>query len=166
MIKAIEDKLLEFLWGSGKRHAIAKDMIINHRHNFGLKFPCLSTKDESLKLSWVKRIIENEEPIISPFLACYMKMNIHLFFRCNLKVTDLNTSWYQKPSIFWQNVLSIWCKSNYRTAAEIEFPGEELLWFNSNIRINGSVVFFKTMHAKLLKGVLKVHDFKKKTEFF
>ena len=158
IIKEIENKLLEFLWGSGKRHAIAKGMIINGRHNFGLKFPCLSTKDESLKIAWVKRILDNEETHISPFLARFLKVNVHMFFRCNLKETDIHFSWYQKPSSFWRNVLSIWCKSNYRLASEVEFPEEELLWLNSNIRINGNVVFFKKMYEK---GVNRVADLKR-----
>ena len=163
IIKAMEDKLLEFLWGSGKRHAIAKRMIVNNRQNFGLKFPCLTTKDEALKIAWVKRILENEETQISPFLAKYMKINVHMFFHCNLKENDIHYCLYQKPSSFWHNVLSIWCKSNYRLPSEVESPNEEILWFNSNIRINRHVVFFKGGYEK---GVNKVLDLKKDDDSF
>ena len=158
MIKTMEDKPLEFLWGTGKRHGIAKGMIKNSRQNFGLKFPCLSTKDESLKVAWVKRILDNEESSISPFLARNMNINLHMFFRCNLKETDLYSSWRQKPSTFWQNVLSTWCKTNYRLAHEVEVPDEEILWFNSNIRVNGNVLFYENVYRN---GVQRVCDLKK-----
>ena len=163
VIKAIEDKLIEFLWGSGKRHAIAKGMIKNSRHNFGLKFPCLSTKDESLKIAWAKRILDNDESHISPFLAINVRINLHMFFRCNLNENDLSTCWLQKPSSFWVNVLSTWCKSNFRLANEIEFPDEEILWLNSNIKINGRVVFIKEMYER---GVNRVLDLKKDDKTF
>ena len=155
IIKSIEDKLLEFLWGPRKRHAISKRMVSNSRLNFGLKFPCIRTKDESLKIAWVKRILDNEQTSISPFLAKNIKVDLHIFFQCNLRKTDLDDCWYAKPSSFWCNVLITWCQSNYRTANEVEFPDEEILWLNSNIRIRGKIVFFKDMH---MRGINRIKD--------
>ena len=157
-IKSIEDQFIEFLWGSKKRHAISKGTITNSRLNFGLKFPCLITKDKSLKVAWVKRILDNDVTCISPFLEEYIPLNLHLFFQCNLKASDLNRSWRQKPSSFWLDVLTTWCDANYRKPNEIEEPDNEILWFNSNIKIDGTVVFIESMYKK---GVLKVSHLKK-----
>ena len=157
-IKAIENKFLDFLWGPKKRHAISKSTITNSRLNFGLKFPCISTKDKSLKIAWVKRIINNDVTCISPFLDENIIIDLHLFFLCNLKASDLNKIWKSKPSSFWIDVLTAWCNANYRKAAEIEDPNNEIIWFNSNIKIGGSVLYTETMYKK---GVIKVNDLKK-----
>ena len=53
-IKKLEDQFLGFLW-KNKRHAIAKNMVTNDRDNFGLKFPCIATKDKAMKTAWIKR---------------------------------------------------------------------------------------------------------------
>ena len=100
-IKMIEDKLIDFLWGNKKRHAISKAMVTNSRYNFGLKFPCIKTKDESLKMAWVKRILENDASCISPLLSKSIKIGLHMFFQCNVRATDLDKCWYEKPSSFW-----------------------------------------------------------------
>ena len=163
IIKLIEDKLLEFLWSPNKRHAISKQMVTNNRSNFGLKFPCIRTKDESLKIAWVKRIMENEQDSISPFLCRNIKVDLHLFFHCNLKITDMNACWYEKPSSFWYNILKTWCQSNYRTADEVEFPDEEILWLNSNIRIRGKIVFYKNMY---MMGINRIKDLRGENNHF
>ena len=161
IVKSIEDHFLDFLWGSKKRHAISKNTITNSRFNFGLKFPCLRTKDKSLKVAWVKRILENEVTCISPFLEEYIPLDLHLFFQCNLKASDLNRTWRQKPSSFWIDVLTTWCDVNYRKPNEIEEPNNEILWFNSNIKIDGTVVFIETLYKQ---GVLKVGHLKKEDD--
>ena len=163
IIKLTEDLFLEFLWGTKKRHGIAKSTITNNRFNFGLKFPCLNTKDKSLKIAWVKRILENEVTCISPFLDEYIYIDLHLFFQCNLKSSDLSKTWRLKPSIFWLDVLKTWCDSNYRKPSEIEKPDNEIIWFNSNIKINGSVVFMANLYSR---GVTKVSHFKKNDNSF
>ena len=162
-IKAIEEKFLEFLWGPNKRHAISKETITNSRFNYGLKFPCIMTKDKSLKIAWVKRIVDNEVSHISPFLEENIIIDLHLFFQCNLKVTDLNRTWRSKPPSFWLDVLTAWCNSNYRKATEIQNPENEIVWFNSNIKIDGVVVFIVNMYDK---GVNRVSDLKKDNDTF
>ena len=162
-IKVIEDKFIDFLWGAKKRHAISKGTITNNRHNFGLKFPCIKTKDNSLKIAWVKRIMDNDLSYISPFLDENIIIDLHLFFQCNLMVPDLETAWRSKPSIFWIDVLTTWCKANYRKSTEIEHPDDEIIWFNSNIRINGMVVFLDNMYRN---GVIRIKDLKKDNNAF
>ena len=163
LIKAIEDKFLDFLWGPNKRHAISKGTITNMRHNFGLKFPCLSTKDKSMKIAWVKRILDNNESLISPFLEDNIIINLHTFFQCNLKVTDLNKTWRSKPSSFWLDVISTWCNVNYRKPNEVDNPDDEIIWFNSNIKIGGNLVFIDGMHKR---GVNRIMDLKKNSNTF
>ena len=162
-IKAIENVFLDFLWGSKKKHAISKETITNSRHNFGLKFPCIGTKDKSLKMAWVKRILDNEASYISPFLEDNIIIDLHMFFHCNLKASDIETSWRSKPSSFWVDVLTTWCNANYRKETEIEQPDNEIIWFNSNIKVDRTIVFIDEMYKK---GINKVSDLKKNNNTF
>ena len=70
-------------------------------------------------------------------------------------------TWRQKLSSFWIDVLTTWCDVNYRKPNEIEEPNNEILWFNSNIKIDGSVVYIETLYKQ---GVLKVGHLKKEDD--
>ena len=141
-IKQIENKFLEFLWNS-RRHPISKQTITNSRKNFGLKFPCIDFKDKSLKIAWVKRFLDGEPEIVSPYLHLNFKINLDLFFKCNIKASDVHECYNGNPTLFWKQVISIWCESNYRTIQQIEDPKNEILWFNSNIKVNQKVILSK-----------------------
>ena len=155
-IETIESKLLDFLWSS-KRHSISKQMITNSRNNFGLKFPSLVLKDRSLKLAWIKRMVDSGMSETSPFLYHNIKIDPHLLFQCNIKVEDLGFIWQNKPSSFWIDVLKAWCTSNYRTPNNIEKPDEEIIWLNSNIKVNRNPIFYRNMFSK---GIIQVKDLK------
>ena len=60
----------------------------------------------SLKIAWIKRLINNDQYAISPFLAHYLKIDLHQFLACNVKESDLKDCWYQNPSLFWKDVLT------------------------------------------------------------
>ena len=78
-IKMIENIFLDFLW-KGKRRPISKSIIVNDKCNFGLKFPCITTKDKSIKIAWVKRLITNDPSDVSPILAASLRINLVDFF--------------------------------------------------------------------------------------
>ena len=155
-IKRIEDQLLGFLW-KNKRHAIAKSMITNERDSFGLKFPCIATKDKAMKIAWIKRLISNHASIISPFLDKTLLIDLHVFFECNIKFIDIEDCWRCRPSIFWIDVLKAWCDVNYCPIDEVKNPNEEVIWMNSNIKVNGKVLFYRNMYEV---GILRIKDLK------
>ena len=52
------------------------------------------------------------------------------------------------PPIFWLDVLKQWCLYNFIQTNHTEDPRNEILWFNSNIKIDNKVVYYKTYHEK------------------
>ena len=155
-IKKLEDQFLGFLW-KNKRHAIAKNMVTNDRDNFGLKFPCIATKDKAMKIAWIKRFISNQKTAVSPFLDKTLLIDLHDFFECNIKFSDIEDCWQSKPSIFWIDVLKAWCEANFCPIEEVKNPNDEVIWMNSNIKIKGKVFFYYNMYER---GILRIKDLK------
>ena len=52
------------------------------------------------------------------------------------------------PPIFWLDVLKQWCLYNFIQTNRTEDRINEILWFNSNIKIDNKVVYYKTCHEK------------------
>ena len=87
---------------------------------------------------------------IYTYLNYYAKTDIRLLIKCNLSVKDINQCWKKTPPIFWLDVLKQWCHYNFVQAEEVGDPKNEILWFNSNIRIENKVVYYKAWHKKML----------------
>ena len=66
------------------------------------------------------------------------------FGKRHKSVLDKNTP------IFWLDVLKQWCHYNFVQAEEVGDPKNEILWFNSNIKIENKVVYYKAWHEKML----------------
>ena len=157
MIKRIENKFIDFLWSS-KRHAISKEMLTKNRSNFGLNFPCIATKDKSLKMAWIKRLLNSDADCVSPFLKVNLKVGFDTLFRCNLKKSDLKDCSNSQLPLFWKQTLEIWCEANYRSIDQIENPNEEILWLNSNIKLDHKTIFIKEMFDN---NIVRVKDLQK-----
>ena len=55
-------------------------------------------------------------------------------WQCNLAISDVEIV-LKGRNRFWLDVLKSWSKVDHRPY--VSNPGEELIWFNSHIRING-----------------------------
>ena len=156
-MKQIEKQLYDFLW-SNKPPKIAKKTITGLKTHGGLKMIDIWKKTQSLKISWIRRISDNPKFSICPILDKYCKIEIFLLLECNLKANDLYSVFQKNIPKFWQNVLSSWCEYNFKKADEITNPRKEIIWFNSNIKVDNMVAFNSDMFAK---GILYVGDIMK-----
>ena len=154
-IKIIDVILYDFLWDQ-KPHRIAKKTISNLKKEGGLKMINVKLKDESLKISWIKRILENPRYSICPILDRYCKIEIPLLLKCNLEYKDIEYAFSKPIPLFWQNVIQSWCNYNFKPIDTTNDPTSDIIWFNSNIRIDNRVIFNKEMFTK---GIIYLKDF-------
>ena len=136
--KSIMDKidkiLFNYLWDN-RPHKIAKDVVSNDYQFGGIKMPNIYIKNNALKCSSVDRIYKNPSYILCPTLDLYCYIETKELLKCNLAPRDIHLCWSKQPPQFWVDVLTAWCRFM-----------SQVIWFNSNIRINNNIMYNENMY--------------------
>ena len=138
-IKRIEKIMYTFIW-EGKPDKIKRKILIQEYEKGGLKMIELKTFIKSLKISWIKRILETAET--SMFSQIYLSKLKHyggkLFFRCNFAEKEVHK--INIKNKFFKDVLMAWCSENSKT--NICNYGNEILWNNTNIKADNNTLVY------------------------
>ena len=73
----------------------------------GIKMVDIYKKDQSLKVTWIKRIWEEPEYHICPTLDKVNKIPTKLLFKCNLHSKDIAHCWKKLPAPFWVDMITV-----------------------------------------------------------
>ena len=152
-MKRINDIFFDFLWNN-KKHFIDQKVMINSLGEGGLNMIDISSKDTSLKCSWVKRLCDKDNTCLQK-IACYFIPNADgLFWSGNLTVSNaLNLMLHQ--SLIWNNIVKAWCIYNFSSPTCIEDILNQQIWYNSHILIGKCPFFFGPLH---MKGIVYIKD--------
>jgi hypothetical protein len=161
-LKQIERCNFSFIWDS-KPDKIKRDVLYKPYGEGGLKMVNIQLFNESLKLSWIKRLLSNKEGTWK-YLVFYQFKIIdvlqELFFKCNLSETDF-LLYYCEANVnrFWKNVLQTWCKRNCQSPLNYNKVCNQILWCNTFIRVQNRPVFYNDWYqcgCVYLKDLLNV----------
>ena len=143
IIKSIDMTFHNYLWND-KPHMIPKTVVTLTYDQGGIKMVDIYKKDQSLKITWIKRIWEEPEYHICPTLDKVNKIPTKLLFKCNLHSKDIAHCWKKLPVPFWVDMMQHWCEYNYTNIKDCSDDVlNEIIWFNSNIRVQNKPVFHK-----------------------
>ena len=78
-------------------------------------------------------------------------------------VGDAPQYWTKKPSQLWTDVFKLRRTYNLQNYKDVKHPTKEMLWFNSNIKIDNKIVYLKEMHKK---GIENISDLVSSTKTF
>ena len=110
-----------------------------------------------VKIEWIHKICKNDDDTLNriAFDAFNCKIVNTSFFECNLHKHDVATLCCKNK--FWEDVLSIWCKYNFEKVDEKDSQqiSNQILWYNSHIKIGGQVCFSQELYDK---GIIQVKD--------
>ena len=155
-IKEINDMFYHFLW-NGKGDKIKRKVMINEPEYGGLKMIDLCSFNKSLKTTWVKKYLDKTNHGKWKFLFDLELENYgrDLIFRGNLNVSDTKKE-VRATDPFLKELLEYWAEINFvdQVSSDIAFQ-EQVLWFNSLIRIDNKTIFFlmnglKSVSLKLI----------------
>lgn len=147
-IKQIERIIFNFIW-SGKPDKVKRSTLIATIPNGGLNALHISSFINSLKCTWVKRYITDNTGSWKLFFDYHLKhYGKSLIFQCNYLGQDV-----QINNNFIRDVCSAWAIYNYVVCKE-NF-GNEIIWNNSNIKINNNTIFHRQLYVK---GVMYLGD--------
>ena len=146
MYKMIDNEIVRFLW-DGKRPKIALKILKSLRKSGGLQLIDLRTKNLAIKVSWIQ-ILQYEKDYAEIVYSIIAPELRHDIWRCSLESQDVPCLGIKND--FWQEIVIAWAKYNFIQNTEVP---NQILWWNSHIRIQNKPVFFKHAHVRGLKYV-------------
>ena len=154
-IKQIESIIQEFIWDGGKSK-IAMDKLKGLKTDGGLGLVDIEARDRAFKASWVFRIKDNE--FISKLAFVLMENPLgHDLWRANLNTKDIKKL-FPKVNKFWQYVMSVWFNVSCIKPKDRNMVGNQLVWYNSEIRIDNKPIFHKKLYQAGLKTISDILD--------
>ena len=141
----------QFLWDN-KKAKIPMEIIQGLKCNGGMGLANTKNKEKALKLRWVFKI--NSNPNMKN-LAYELLENPIGDLIWNTQLNKKHILQLFRYDTFWREVLILWnetCKVMPKTAEEVY---DQILWYNSNICINGKPIWRSKMFKK---GISQVKD--------
>lgn len=150
----METLFYSFIW-SNKRDKIARKTIINTKENGGLKMIDIRTFDKALKISWVKKICDEN------FQADWKKFHYSVFGSWT-DVWFLNKKSIKQLAVslsnpFWTDVLKSWAEYINDPRNAIDFL-KQPLWNNLSITISKKPVCRPNWEAKGIRYINDIVD--------
>ena len=149
IIKKIDTLIEQFLWNN-KKAKIPLETLKCSSCNGGLRLVDLNVKDKALKISWIKRLCEDDSIANLAYQSLVPDLG-QWIFDCNLNIRDIEHLKLSNP--FWEDMLTAWCEMNYTTETS-----DQPIWYNSNIRINEKPIFNKKAFDKGLFRISQLFD--------
>ena len=147
-IKAFEKIINEFLWNA-RRPKISLNVLYADKQSGGAGLIDLRKKDKAMKLGWVKTILS--DPSIASMAYKAMENNKvgDLIWKCNISVKDAKCTF---KASFWNDILKAWSVCNFSEPKNVHEIRNQIIWYNSHLKIAGKVFCFK----KAVKAGLQI----------
>jgi exonuclease III len=134
------NKLIKkFIW-NGKPPKIKYTALVNEIENGGLKLQDLKCKIDSLKIKWIKQVADPN--VVNPwksYLSTKFKNSIEEIPYYNLNIND-----YPPLEGFYHDIFKTWAEIHYKRPTNPEEICRQMIWRNSNIKIDSKTVNYKT----------------------
>ena len=99
----------------------------------------LRKKDIAMKIQWIFKI--GADPLLAAMSKNMLKNEMgELLWLANLQRKDVYKMFPQEH--FWTHLLKIWAEFKNKVNNVID-PAEQIIWYNSLVRIGGKPVFYK-----------------------
>ena len=148
----------QFLWKNGKPKIKHSTLIADHKDG-GLKVVDIDSKFRALKLTWLKRLCDDNEYPWKIIPQAYLKLpNGDLLFHGNFStdVTTLNK--IKGIPKFYVEILKTWENFSENSSDDPTVLLSESLWLNRFIKIGNKSVFSKVLSMNNINTVGDIFD--------
>ncbi len=161
VVNEINTILFKFIWNSNEK--VKRKTLIADLQNGGLKMIYFPHFEKSLKVAWIKRILNTDAASWKNIPLLEFQLNdLGLdILRCNCNYKDLNEKCKKQlgnMTQFYHNLIKIWldmkCVS-HDDVTGVSNPGEEMIWNNYCIKLSGNVLYFEDW---IKSGIIKCKD--------
>ena len=138
MIRKINSAISDFIW-AGKKPKIPLSVLQQSKNNGGLGLVNVEKKHEALTINWMQQCQENEsiENLVKYFLK---PIPPEIIWKVNLHSKDVETLILEES--FWKQMYITWANYSHFVPQNRETHKCQILWFNSNFKINQKPIFF------------------------
>lgn len=143
-IKRLEQILFKFIW-NGKPDKIKREILYCNKEDGGLKMTNISKFIDALKIAWVKRFLDAENKGCWKILFSneLFKIGGDWIWSCKPKgLTDFRYEVINNS--FLCDVMKAW----FKLKNMYDEKTDEVLWYNSSIKINRKTIYFKSWSKK------------------
>ena len=147
VVKTFESIVTSFIWNNRKAK-ISLRTLQKQKSVGGLNLVNLKIRDIALKTTWVQ--ILDREKEYAQMTYCKLHYMGYMIWKCYIHPADVKQLGIKNN--FWNDTLLAWCNFNYFYDFQIE---NQVLWCNSRIRIDNSIVFYK--HS-FKKGLIYIYQ--------
>ena len=153
-IEEIQTLFFNFIWDF-KRDKIKRSTQINTIKNGGLSVPDLKTYEKSLKVSWIKRFLDDSTSQWKVFFEQSLKpFGGKLLFNCDMLEGDKRLDDISNP--FYKDIIRNWFALNSTINQDYTTKiGTKILWNNKSIKINKKTLCYLTW---IEKGIICISD--------
>ena len=156
IVKSIENLIRDYIW-KGKKSKIAYPILQIPKKHGGLNLVNLKNRDIALKATW-PQILYGEREYATMVYECMRCSSIQEdIWRCHIHPDDVKK--VKGMSTFWKDVLWSWAQYNYYNNYREE---NQIIWYNSSIKIKGKIVMWKDMYSN---GLIFVHQLFQNKEY-
>ena len=143
-LQKVNKLLFDFLW-NGKGDKIKRTVVTKDYDKGGLKMIDINVFNQSLKVSWIKKYLDQTNRGKWEFIFddSLKKHGGEAIFSYNLHKEDIPILGISNP--FVREVIETWAELHFSDVATIssENIGDQIIWYNSLIRINNRPFFYK-----------------------
>lgn len=149
VIHEVKQIIVDFVWDS-KPPKVAYNVMIQSIENGGLKLVDFECKVKSLKISFIKRLLNNKSGKCRDTAANFLKTSdLNYYFKCN-RIPDLRIG-----NKFYEETLKYWGELQQIQTPTVEVIHNQVIWENRYITISNKPFLWRNW---LQKGIVHVHD--------
>ena len=146
-LKEIEKFITEFIWNGPNKAKVKRTVMIQPYEKGGIKSPCITTIDESLKFGWAKRMLDEEKTKWCGILDLKLQRygGLKYLLKCNFDAKEVTDS--AKLNGFYTKILTMYAKLAEPCRNPNDAPKERGQIINNNrfIKIGQKTCFFKEL---------------------
>ena len=155
-LKVIERVIYNFIWNK-KKDRIKRKTMKNECLLGGLKVPDPSSQADSLKITWVKKYMDENtggkwKQLMKVKLDIVDNLNI---FHCNISQVKLNMFINDR---FWVETIQAWQKIKNKLEVSRRAILNESIWFNQALSLDTDNHPSVPKQTMISRGVLRVRD--------
>ena len=153
-MKQVEKLMFEFIWG-GKKDRIKRMTLKSKYKDGGLKVPDIALQAQSLKISWIKRYLdENNCAKWKGLMKNVLSLNNEIsLFHCN---SNAEITKKIVKNAFWEEVCAAWENIKQTNTVQAEPQQDCVLWANKHLNIERNIAVDR---KKLMeKGIVRFSD--------
>ncbi len=155
ILMGVNKSIFKFIWNN-KPEKIKRDVMKLPKMKGGMSVPDVLIKNESLKIAWINKFLKSDNSW-KVFALNFLKRQIPLdiFIKCNLNEQDSFLVTNSICNCMVKDIFKCWFKYTFNIATDIGDIMQQVIWYNSHLRIDNKVIINKEM---IQKGIVYVHQ--------